>query len=436
MNQQDLLFEKERAVYVIKSNSCENYTIPAPGIYLPQWNWDSAKIAIGLSHIDPIRAQQEILTLFQGQWQNGMVPHMIFHPQSKGYVPGPEFWNSRISQNAPKGIQTSGITQPPILAYTAYQIFKNSQDKQQAAEFLKQIFPKLKHYHQFFFTHRDPKDEGLAYILHVWESGMDNSPCWDSPLRQVNSVDFERSDNKLLDPNQRPKNADYERYACLVKLFQQEKYDQHHILKKTPFMVQSLFFNSLRYADLVALAEIGYLLDKDTSEIQSWISKTRDGINTKLWDADRKMYGDYDGIANQRIVTNTVAQFIPLFAGIPSADKADLIAQKLTSPEYWPADGGYPLCSVAMNDDAFEPERMWRGPVWVNTNWFAIRGLQRYGYTQVARALTERTLELVYKQGFYEHFHPITGKGGGAENFSWSAALIIDLIGTYERNSI
>ncbi|MDO9575145.1 MAG: hypothetical protein Q7J55_01285 [bacterium] len=71
---------KKRAVEVLKDNDTGNSTKPAPLLYPHQWQWDSAFIAIGLSHIDEERAQQEILSLLRGQWTNGMIPHIIFNP--------------------------------------------------------------------------------------------------------------------------------------------------------------------------------------------------------------------------------------------------------------------------------------------------------------------------------------------------------------------
>ena len=106
--------------------------------------------------------------------------------------------------------------------------------------------------------------------------------------------------------------------------------------------------------------------------------------------------------------------------------------ESITSLDYWPVNG-YPLCSVATSDKEFNPVKYWRGPVWININWLVIRGLQTYGYIQEARDLTKNTIELIRKNGFYEYFHPLTGRGCGACDFSWSASLLIDLIDTYEK---
>jgi len=37
-------------------------------------------------------------------------------------------------------------------------------------------------------------------------------------------------------------------------------------------------------------------------------------------------------------------------------------------------------------------------------------------------------LYLVQQEGFWEYYHTFTGKGLGTKNFSWTSALILDLI--------
>ena len=48
---------------VLKDNDRGKHTVPASGFYPHQWLWDSCFIAIGLSHYNIKRAQQEILIL-------------------------------------------------------------------------------------------------------------------------------------------------------------------------------------------------------------------------------------------------------------------------------------------------------------------------------------------------------------------------------------
>ena len=61
-------------------------------------------------------------------------------------------------------------------------------------------------------------------------------------------------------------------------------------------------------------------------------------------------------------------------------------------------------------------------------NWLIIDGLERYGFKDQAAALRETSLELVHMSGFSEYFNPLTGAPAGIGNFSWTAALTIDLL--------
>src|SRR5690606_21224937 len=78
------------AVEVLKENDWGTYTVPTKGLYPFQWNWDSCFTAIGQAHFDESRAWTEIETLFEHQWPDGMVPHIIFHKHDDGYFPGAE----------------------------------------------------------------------------------------------------------------------------------------------------------------------------------------------------------------------------------------------------------------------------------------------------------------------------------------------------------
>jgi hypothetical protein len=64
----------------------------------------------------------------------------------------------------------------------------------------------------------------------------------------------------------------------------------------------------------------------------------------------------------------------------------------------------------------------------VNVNWFLVRGLEQAGLGTEARQLAELTVDLVSRSGFVEYYEPTTGEPLGARDFSWSAALTIDLL--------
>ena len=61
------------------------YTVPSPDTYPYQWLWDSCFHAIILSHFNIRDAKAEILTLLSKQFDNGLIPHMIYW--DKGDIP-------------------------------------------------------------------------------------------------------------------------------------------------------------------------------------------------------------------------------------------------------------------------------------------------------------------------------------------------------------
>jgi len=69
----------------------------------------------------------------------------------------------------------------------------------------------------------------------------------------------------------------------------------------------------------------------------------------------------------------------------------------------------------------------------VNINWGAVLGLRRHGRDDLARTLTRQTLSLVRENGFWEYYDPDTGAGLGSERFSWTAALVLDLLAAHEE---
>ena len=113
--------QQELCQEVLDNNWHENHTIPAEGLYPHQWLWDSCFIAIGLRHERLDRAQQELRSLLRGQWANGMLPHMIFsgdglHSRDR------HIWQAWKNPNAPDNVNTSGMTQPPMLAEAVVQV--------------------------------------------------------------------------------------------------------------------------------------------------------------------------------------------------------------------------------------------------------------------------------------------------------------------------
>jgi glycogen debranching enzyme len=73
---------------------------------------------------------------------------------------------------------------------------------------------------------------------------------------------------------------------------------------------------------------------------------------------------------------------------------------------------------------------MWRGPVWVNINYFFVEALHQIGQHDLARALRDKTLALIMSQkSIYEYYNAQNGEppAKAADIFGWTAAVFIDL---------
>ena len=67
----------EEAKKILLGNRKNGYTLPTNNkLYPAQWNWDSAFIALGYSYFNLDFSIMEIETLLNGQWDDGMVPHI------------------------------------------------------------------------------------------------------------------------------------------------------------------------------------------------------------------------------------------------------------------------------------------------------------------------------------------------------------------------
>ena len=418
----------DRAISVLRMNDTGLFTKPGPHQYPHQWNWDSALIALGLSHFDLPRAQSEIRALLSGQWRDGMVPSVVYHSVPSDYFPNPQFWQIESSPSAPS-VLTTGITQPPVLAT----VVRRMHSRTPMPDFLKEIYPAMLRWHRWLHTDRDADGTALACIIHPWESGTDDSPRWLHLFERIQPEalpEFQRGDTRYVAATERPNRTEYERFIYLIDVFRKLNYTPSELLKHSPFLAQDILFNAILYRadeDLRALAES---LGEPTDELDGWLSRVRLHFDDRFWNEKAGLYYDYDLRSGKSIPVNTSCTFMPFFAGLPSKEQAQrLIEEHLLKPGEYALGGEvrHWITSTAKNEPTWEPRRYWRGPVWIIMNWFILEGLQRYGFNDLAETIRQDTLRLIEASGFREYYDPRDGSGCGSTDFSWSAALTIEL---------
>jgi putative isomerase len=273
------------------------------------------------------------------------------------------------------------VTKPPLLAWAAWKLFETDGDR----EFLDEIYEPVVRSNTWWFTQNDTDDNGLCEYQHPYSSGLDDSPLWDEGM-----------------PVESP---DLNTYLCL----QQEALG--------------------RMASAIGLAD----------DAKLWAERADAHAARMLehmWDPQAGLFWACRPPARQRVDVRTPFNLFPLLTGRLPAEVADrLVAHLMDEKEFWPR---YPLPTVALDDPKYNSQTMWRGPTWVNVNYLMVEGLERAGYTDAARALRLRSLEMMMgEKDIFEFYEPETGDGPpkAASTFGWSSALFIEMALEASRTS-
>lgn len=337
------------------------------------------------------QAVNEISSILESQWKNGMLPHIRFKDNKRLYRPDAEDWGVKPSISGNKK-KTSGITQPPILAWGVWQVYNNSKNKKELKPFLEEWYPKILKYHEFLLTERDPENEHLAAVIHPWETGLDNSMVMDQamlPLERYEKIrtNIKRADTKNVPIEERPTEKDYEYYFYLVSLYKKLKYNQKKIIQKTPFLVQDVLFNVILANSLKANNRIAKTIGEKPKEKPEKICAA---IKKKMWDPIDGFFYGYDMKNQRRLWGISIQGLMPLMQVADKKQKARLMQHLKDPDEFWPKKG-LPVPSLAMNTKSFINYKYWKGPVWPVTNWLLVKATKD-------KTLKQKTLEMIQEK--------------------------------------
>ena len=262
-------------------------------------------------------------------------------------------------------------------------------------------------------------------ILHPWESGYDNSSLWDGPMNKVKiekNIQYKRADNKVVNPEHRPLNIDYDRYVTIKNDLRKKKYNPKKIFNTALFNVVDIGFNSIflkANKDLIILLKEFNL---DSSKIINYVKLTERNI-LRFFDKKKGVFFSFDLRNKKKVSVPSITNYLILFADINNHKINNTLIKNLKKHNL---KEKYFFSSIKPNHKSFEEKRYWRGPVWVNCNWFICKGLMNKD-EKYSKKIKQSTVRLVEKKGFHEYYSCKNGKPMGANNFSWSAALYLDL---------
>jgi glycogen debranching enzyme len=367
-----------------------DFVCPSQGLYPFQWFWDSCFHAIVLSHYDIPRAESELRTLLHNQQPDGFIAHVTFWQRELADVDAYQVaWRSPWLSNS---------MQPPILAEAVAAVARRGR----GVAFLREVLPAVRRYYDWCERIRDPDRDGLIAVVEPHETGMDQSPSFDAYLavEEISPAGFEAAWRRVTADGR--------------------------------FTVEDVAVNAL-YAEnqrVLAglLAEVGDATG--AGEMTSRADRTAEALFARCWDESDRDFHGLAGADEAKLPGNAVGGLLPVLLADAPADIVERVAGRLDDPEDF--GGRFPVPSVSRRHPAYAPspafgKLLWRGPSWINTNWYLARAMRRHGREGTARRIEDASLELVHRSGFREHYNPETGEGYGAEDFSWSA-LVLDAL--------
>jgi putative isomerase len=182
--------------------------------------------------------------------------------------------------------------------------------------------------------------------------------------------------------------------------------------------------------ELQAMAIISEKLGK-TREQQEYLEhakKLSKQINDVFWDDKDGFYYDRNEKTGKSIRVKSAAAFFTLWAGVASKDRARrLVKEHLLNPkEFWL---NYPVASYARTEPEFyegsrRGECNWEGNTWIPMNYMIFHGLIRYGFTEAAKELADKTQRMALEKNAVtrEYYDSETGQGYGMNPFwGWSS---------------
>lgn len=116
-------------------------------------------------------------------------------------------------------------------------------------------------------------------------------------------------------------------------------------------------------------------------------------IERLMWDPSRRFYFDLT-LKGERTTVKTIGAYWTLIAGVASADRAKRLVKELEDSKTFGRPNAVP--TLAASEPLYDSKGgYWRGAVWAPTTTMVIRGLEAYGYDELARRLAIQHLNLV-----------------------------------------
>lgn len=389
-----------------KAGGAMKYSFMAPGSaqYLDQlWDWDSwwCNIALRQSLLESGNDADRKEAI---DYERGCVLNFLNYGGFDGWIPYLlQRTDKSRSEQIPKNPFVQNMHKPCLAQHAAFLTKQNGGD----AEWLREKFYELQAFENNYLNHHKHKPTGLVYWQTDAGIATDNDP----------SI-FGRPDGSSA----------------------------------------SIFLNSLMYKELLAMAylaerlnmgEIGriYRLEADRllAKVREHCWDERDGffytvdINLKPEEKPETWWSLHSG--NPRnwegliLRIDSWSGFTAMWAGVATVEQADRIVKNhYRDTSRFNAPAG--IRTLSKKEKMYDVRATgnpssWLGPVWIVSNYMVWKGLVKYGFTEDAKELAEKTVILLGRDferfgALHENYLPDSGEPALNKGFqNWNHLVLI-----------
>ena len=414
--------------------------------FIGMWAWDSWKQVVATTQFNPELAKNNVRALFDYQ----ITKDDKVRPQDAGAIIDCIFYNQNEDRGGDGGNWNERNSKPALAAWAVENVYRQTGDK----EFLKEMYPKLVAYHNWWYTNRDIDKNGIAEY-----GGMVHDVCYNwidygyeagQVIEGVGTVDengfvYDKNNERVVCPDAGVEAAAWESGMDNATRFDLEGNGEDDIgikiftvrndaKKPVGYVInqESVDLNAYLYAEkgfLKEMAEeLGY--NDDAKKYEQEAKKLGNYINTQMYDEETGFYYDVqtneDGSVKKLLVNRGKGTegWIPLWAKCATQEQAAQVVKNMMDAGKFNTYVPFPTASK--DNDKYNPSKYWRGPVWLDQALYAVEALQNYGYNDEAKETTLKLFDhckgLVGTGPIHENYNPETGEGLHTRNFSWSAS--------------
>lgn len=377
---------------------------------------------------------EEGFWLMGGQQENGFLANVQYESGFKWYEV-----EKAMSLTRPR--RTSNYSQPPVVPLATLAVYKSMEQTgdPNAKLYLEEMFGSLaKMIGYWTAQRRNAPEDPLIGVIEPHETGMDSLRQWDyiKPHRRPRHPEItqEEADRNMF--------ADGAHFV--VRLLERRILARGSLEKQRAlFWANDVSMNCIYFHNIQAMVRISGALGKSqhSAYYQALADEVEQAMLDKLWQEDPEkvpkpgFYSlDDKGEPIKTItISNLFGLVLPHLAGDKLAAMLDMMDQDFDAP--------YPLPSDSINSPEYDPhnqekDRLWRGPTWINTNYYLVEhGLRmqaerpdisqdlRVSCLQWAERIAKASNELIdINGGAYEHYDPETAAGQRPRviNFGWT----------------